>query len=114
MSGVEMIVIVMLLIYLIYIVRKKLIQTIDLEWHDFENNPDDKPEEEGSYLCYITNVDHDENSMFYGILDFHNGHFVLNSSDGMFDSTDSWDDIVLGWAKIKKFERKNRGGNNYE
>jgi hypothetical protein len=110
MSGIELIVIVVLLMYIFW---KKIIQTNvlewrDLEWHDFENNPDDKPEEEGSYLCYITNVDHDENCMFYGILDFHNGHFVLNSSDGIFDSTDSWDDIVLGWAKIKKFERKPR------
>jgi hypothetical protein len=85
----------------------------DLEWHDFENNPDDKPEEEGSYLCCITNVDHDENCMFYGILDFHSGHFVLNLGNGMFDSTNSWDDIVLGWSKIKKFERKPRR-KNYE
>lgn len=75
----------------------------DLEWHDFENNPDDKPKEEGIYLCYITNVDHDENCMFYGILEFYNGHFVLDSTD-----SDSWDDIIIGWSKIKKFERKPR------
>lgn len=78
------------------------------EWHDFENNPDDKPKEEGAYLCYITSVDHDENYAFYGILEFSNGHFVLNRGHSILTSTDNWDDIVIGWFKIKKFERKPR------
>lgn len=113
MSGIEILVVHFMILIAIYLLYKKVIQLYDLEWHDFENNPDDKPKEEGTYLCCITNVDHDKDYMFYGILEFYNGHFVLNTSDSIFDSTDSWDDIVIGWAKIKKFEG-NRGGNNYE
>ena len=65
------------------------------KWHKVADGG--LPKKEGEYLCYYTNVDHDEGYLFYGVIGYYEGKFCLDI-DG-----ESWNDIVIAWCEIPQF-----------